>query len=66
MVRGGLDIVIVVIAVIVAVVVVAVAVVVFVVGANEGKVYFAARVCRLCVKVNVGEEETASASADGG
>jgi hypothetical protein len=40
-------------------------VVVFIVGVNEGKIYFAARGCCLYVKVNVREEEATSASADG-
>jgi hypothetical protein len=39
--------------------------IVAVVGANEGKVDFAAGGCCLCVEVNVREEEAASASADG-
>jgi len=52
--------------VIVVAVVVVVFVFVFVVGANEGKVYFTAGGCCLCVEVDVGEEKAASASADGG
>ena len=58
MVRGGL--------VIIVVVIVVVIVIVFCVEINKGKVYFAAGGCRLCVKVNVGEEETASTCANGG
>jgi hypothetical protein len=69
-VRGGLVVgVVVAIVVVVVVVVVSVAIVVFVVvavRADEGKVYFATGGCCFCVKVNVREEEAASASADGG
>jgi len=72
-VRGGLVVgvvvAIVVVAIVVVVVVVSVAIVIFVVvavRADEGKVYFATGGCCFCVKVNVREEEAASASADGG
>ena len=41
-------------------------VVVVVIGANEGKVYFTAGGCCLCVEVNVRKEKAAGASADGG
>jgi len=67
-VRGGL-VVDVVVAIVIVVIVVSVAIVIFVVvavRADEGTVYFATGGCCFCVKVNVREEEAASASADGG